>query len=158
MAEQSRWGLYELFFGFVAGSFAGFLASAYISAQRAETQIIRQENPSITSVIDAGKKIERRTRDYFLDDAEKFLMYGYPADAQKNIERFLTLNPTDEERLKALKFLDRIATQYRESNRPEQCAKIYEKVSELAPGKADAILDQKNVEFAKSYGKTEEPR
>ena len=153
--SKGRW--FELIFGLTTGAFFGALGTVYLISEK-DSRVAKKDNYSIETALQTTRKNDAKTRTYLIDNAEKFLMYGNPDYARKNIDHFLSLNPTDEERLQAFRLLDRIATNYRENNKQEQCAKIYEKVSELAPGKADEILDKKNIDFAKAYGKTEEPR
>ncbi|MCX6708830.1 MAG: hypothetical protein NTW67_04270 [Candidatus Woesearchaeota archaeon] len=150
MAEPSNGQWYDLFFGLAAGALIGAIGMAYISAQRDPAPIVKIENPSIETILEPMKRSEKKSRDVILNNAEQFLMQGNADYARKNIDQYLSMNPSQEERLKALKVLDKIATHYRENNRPEQCAEIYRLVSEMEPVKVKTIMNPENVGLAKS--------
>jgi hypothetical protein len=150
MEDPSNGQWYNIFFGLAAGALLGAIGTAYISAQRDIAPIIKIENPAIEAVAESKRKSEKILRDIILNNAEQFLVQGNADYARKNIDQYLRTNPTQEERLNALKVLDKIATHYRENNRPEQCAAIYRLVSEMEPVKVKAIMDPENAGLAKS--------
>ncbi len=148
--EKPGWDWYSPVLAFAAGSFLTFIASAYISAHKEPEYIVKMENPALEASAESRRKSEKTLRELILNNAQIFLMQGNADDARKNIDHYLTMNPAQEERLKALKLLDKVATYHRENNRPEQCAAIYRLVSEIAPDKVKEVMDPQNVGLAKS--------
>ena len=148
-AEYNRGRWFELIFGLATGAFFGALGTVYLVSEK-DLRVAKQENTSIETKILTTKNNNAKTRELLIDNAETYIISGNPDYAGKNIDHFLSLNPTDEERLKALRVLNRIATYYREHNRPDRCAEIYQKVSYMAPDRVKEIMDPENVVIPKT--------